>query len=292
MKQLMTAFLLFLWQASPGQGINLIATDDLPGVQLLATEKYTPETLGRYFPGREDLCAEYGFTQLTVADYSQESDKVRLEVFVMEDAPSALGMLSVFADTCLLRGIFSAFSCTGPGRVAVAHGNLYLNAFTLGRAGSSQPLCEQLVRKFMSANPQDSWFFPAIFRIPQFSEFTNMVKYSCGPLGLAACAPELTDLLGDMQFKCFSMDITAQTYQGILARIDFTDLQVMNDFLAAAGLNLMGNSDPVPAVNGTYRSSYKINETKLIYLECTSPELRLADLIPENPDLNIYYRDH
>jgi hypothetical protein len=292
MKNATSLLMLLLCLTSSGQGINLAATDDLPGVQLVTTERYNPETLGRYAPDREALCTEYGFWQLTVADYSQEIDRVRLEIFVMEDAPSALGMLSVFADTCVLRGVFTAFSCTAPGRVAVAHGNLYINAFTLGRAGSSQQLCEQLVRKFMSANPQDSWFFPAIFRIPQFSEYTNTVKYSRGPLGLAACAPELTDLLDDIPFKCFSMDITAQAYQGVLARIDFTDLQLMNDFLAGAGLNLSGNSDPVPSAIGTYRSSYKINETKLIYLECTSPELRLADLIPENPDLNIYYRDH
>jgi hypothetical protein len=292
MKQLMTAFILVLWYVSPGQGIKMITTGDMPGVLLVATERFTPATLGRYAPGKQDLCAEYGFSQLAVADYSRDEDRVRLEVYVMEDGPCALGMLSMLGDTCRQRGRFTSFSCVSPGRISVAHGNLYINAFTLRTPGSGEQLCEQLMLQFMTFNPQDPWYFPAIFRIPQFSDYTGNVKFSRGPLGLAACAPSLTELLQDMQFKCFSMYAGTQSYDAIIARIDFTDLQMMNDFLTGAGLNLTGSSDPVSSVNGLYRSSYKINETKLIYLESTSAELRLADLIPENPDLNIYYQDH
>jgi hypothetical protein len=74
------------------------------------------------------------------------------------------------------------------------------------------------------------------------------------------------------------------TYAGILARIVFPDFNIMGSFLIQAGLNTSDRSTPTMAMNGAYRSWYKLDDTKLIYLECSSPDLKLSDIIPERPN--------
>ena len=75
----------------------------------------------------------------------------------------------------------------------------------------------------------------------------------------------------------------APTYAGLLSRIEFPDLTSMSSFVIQAGLSTSGATTPTMAMNNAYRSWYKIDDTKLIYLECSSPDLKLTDIIPEKP---------
>jgi hypothetical protein len=274
------------------QGIRPLTTEDIPGIQVTRSDTFSLATLDRYDPGRKMLCAEYRLNKLYVFEYLLNGEIARLEVFSMDEAPSAFGMYSLGADSCRQRGTVTALSCTGPGRISIAHGTLYLNAYTIGQSSQGQRLYEQVARQFVAANPQDSWFFPAIFKLSQLSPYTRTIKFTAGPMGLARGVPQMADMLKDMPFKCYSMLITSVNYSGILARISFPRLGMTDDFLIRAGMSLTEDPAPVMTGNGTYRSWYRINETKIIYLECSSPDLKLTDLIPEKPDMNTWSLEH
>jgi hypothetical protein len=284
MKKLLILLTLFLSYASYGQSIRLISPDDIPGIQVTRFDTFARKDLSKYLGNRAYLFYEYGFKQMCVCDYALQDDKARLEVFIMEDEPSAFGLYSLSITKCNLWNLYSTFSCTNLNQVSAAYGPFFINALNLSKTNSGQGLCQQIVQKIISKNPQDSWYLPPLFQLPQLSPFINSLKYSEGPNGIATGVPQLAELLESLQFQCYSVNIMTPKYTGILARIVFPDFNIMGSFLIQAGLNTSDRSTPVMAMNGAYRSWYKLDDTKLIYLECSSQDLKLSDIIPERPN--------
>ena len=291
-KTLLFAFLAILCSVSSAQHINPPTPGDIPGIRVVRSDTFSLQTLDKYDHSKRPLCEEFGLRKLYVIEYMLNDERARLEVFVMEDSPSAFGMFSLSNDTCMQRGVITALSCAGPGRVSVALGSMFLRAYTIGRPGHGQKLHAQIARQFVTINPQDSWYLPAIFRVGQLSPYTRSLKYFRGPTGVARGAPRLIELLEELSFECYTIDITAPSCHGILARITFPQLHLMDEFLVRAGMSPSITDAQVMTPNGAYRSWYKINETKMIFLECSSTELKLTDLIPDKPDINTWSIDH
>ena len=283
MKKFLIVLLFFYSLTSFGQSIRLISPDDIPGIQVTRFDTFAAKDLSKYMGSRAYLCYEYGCNQMYVCEYTFHDDKARLEVFVMLDEPSAFGIYSLSITRCNLWNLYSTFSCTNNNQVSAAYGPYYINAVNLNKTNSGLGLCQQLVQLILTKNPQDSWFLPPLFQLPQLSPFINSLKYTEGPNGLATGVPQLAALLEGLQFNCYSINIMTPTYTGILARIVFSDFNIMSSFLIQAGLNTSGGTTPTMAMNGAYRSWYKVEDTKLIYLECSSPDFKLTDLIPEKP---------
>ena len=284
MKTFLFTILLLLSAFSFGQSVRLIDPADIPGIEILRFDSFSDQNLEKYLGNQAFLCREYGFQRMCVVDYAYYSDKARLEVFIMEDAPSAFGLYSVSNFGCLRWKIYSTFSCSGNNRISLAHGPYFFSIDNLGKTGSGQKLCEQIINLLMTKNPQETWYIPPIFQHPGIVPYINSLKYMEGPLGLSYGAPQLTDLLNDLSFKCFSIKIVAPSYAGLLSRIEFPDLTSMSDYVGQAGLATSATTTPAMAINGFYRSWYKIDDTKLIYLECSSPDLKLTDIIPDRPN--------
>jgi hypothetical protein len=274
---------LFLSSFTFGQSIRLITPDDIPGIEVTRYDTFAGKDLTRYLGIRANLCFEYGFKQMCVCEYLLKDDRARMEIYIMEDPQSAYGIYSLSVSGCIRWNLYSTFSCSNPNQVSASSGPFFINVVNLSKTNSGLELCDQIVQKVIDKNPQDSWHIPPIFQLPQMSPYINTLKYTEGPYGVNMGAPQLSGLLENIRFNCFSVSIMAPTYGGILARIVFPDFSALNSFLIQAGLNTSGSTTPTMAMNGNYRSWYKIDDDRLIYLECTSPDLKLSDLIPEKP---------
>jgi hypothetical protein len=284
MKKYLIVLSLFLFSASFGQSIRLISTDDIPGITITRFDSFSGQNLNTYLGNKTSLCMEYGFKLLYVVDYALQNDIARLELFVMEDEPSAYGLYSLSITNCNLWNLFSTFSCSNINKVSASYGQLYINAVNLGKTRSGQGLCEQIVRQIITNNPKDPWYLPMVFQLPQVSPYINSLKYAEGPNGIALGTPGLARLLQDVQFNCYSVTITTPNFTGILARIVFQEAGAVNDFLVNLGLNSSGSSVPTMGNTGVYQSCIKMDDYKLIYLQCTSPDLKLSDMLPEKPN--------
>jgi hypothetical protein len=283
MKKYILALSFALSLSSYGQSISLISPDDIPGIQIIRSDSFSDLNLNKYVGTKDGLCFEYGFKKLFVTEYSFHDDRVRSEVFLMEDGPSAFGIYSVSITNCFMWNLYSTFSCVNSNQISAAYGNFFINTINLSKTGSGQALCEQIVQLMMTRNPKEDWNIPLIFQHPKLSPFLNSLKYIEGPNGIAVGTPQLTELLENLRFNCYTINIALPTYGGILARIVFPDFNSMSSFVIQAGLNTSGGTTPTMAMNGFYRSWYKVEDTKLIYLECSSPDFKLTDLIPEKP---------
>jgi hypothetical protein len=270
--------------AAGGQPVNLVGPDDIPGLQVAAADSFTRQTLGNYSQGQPMMYTEFGFQKLYVFDYTLNGEKARLEIYFLEDPPSALGLYSLFSDSCRLRGQYTTFSCKRLTRFSAALGPMYLNAYSLPGSGSMQNMSELLVSRFIDKNPQDTWFFPPLFTIPKLNPYLGSLKFTRGPVTLARGAPELTDLFDDTPFRCYSISIIDPGFTGTLARVEFPGFNDAGNFLTRSGVSLSDGTTPTMAVDGLYHSWYKINDTKLIYLESTSPDLTILGYLPERQD--------
>lgn len=292
MKHIFTTVLVMTAWLVNGQDFRPVAGGDLPGLTVLRSDTFSLQTVAQFDPQRQTLYAEYGFRAGYVIDYQLNGEITRLQVAVLKDGPSAFGLYSLEADTCRQRGLFTAFTCLNNDRFVAATGPLFIRSFSYGGTPNSEGLPQQIAAMVIAGNPQDQWFFPAVFRLPQLQPYSRPVRFMRGPAGLAKGAPGLADLLDGMDFECYAMEIVAPQYSGNLARLSFPEFSLVDDFLARAGLSLSPTNDPVLTVDGTYRSWYKINESKIIFLECSSPELKLYELIPASPDVNTWSIDH
>jgi len=266
-----------------GQSINLISSGDIPGIQAVRSDTFSAQNPGRYLGERLNLCVEYGFQRLFVVEYMYNTDKVRMEAFIMEDGPSAFGLYSVSNTGCVFWKLFSTFSCAGQNNLIASIGPFCINIINLSKTAGAKQLSEQMMQIMINKNPQESWYLPPLFQHPKVVPYFNSLKYMEGPAGISHGAPQLTELLENLQFKCYSVRITARNFTGIIARIEYPDFNSMSSFVIQAGLNTSDATTPIMAMNGMYRSWYKISDTKLIYLECSSSELKLTDIIPEKP---------
>jgi len=278
-------FLMILYTAfSYGQRINFPSPDDIQGIQVTRFDSFAGQDLYKYLGTRADLCFEYGFRQMYICDYSLQDDKVRMELYIMEDALSAFGIYSLSITTCNFWNLYSTFSCKNNDKFSAAFGPFFINVINTSKTNSGQGLCDQIIKMIITRNPQETWYLPPLFQAPMLSRYINTLKYTEGPKGASSGTPMFANFFENLRVSCYSITIKTPTYTGILARIVFPDPSSLRSFVIQAGLNNATSTTPTMSVSGTYRSSYGVDDYKLIYLECSSPDLKLSDLIPDKPD--------
>ena len=272
MKQIVILPLILFYFSLSGQSLHMPTKDEIPGLEMVQTDTYTSRNFDKVPGARVQLWMEYGLRNLNVSDYKMDDARVRLEVYLLEDAPSAYGLYSVSITECTLWNRFSFFSCANPNRISLALGPFYISATNIGNTGIGQSLCEELVRKIIDKNPQDTWNLPAVFQFSKLSPFLRSLKYIRGPEGMATGVPQIMRITDGLQYSCYSIKIVTNAYAGVLARFVFPDFNSLDRFMMNAGISMSGGTTPTPSSNGTYRSFYKIDDTKILFLECTSPE--------------------
>jgi hypothetical protein len=281
MKKLFIVLSFFLFSASFGQNLYLISPDDIPGMTITRADTFSGKDISRYVGDRTPLCLEYGIKLLYVCEYAFQGDNVKLEVFVMDDEPSAYGLYSLSITNCNIWNLFSTFSCTNNNQVSASWGQFFIKTLNLNKTGSGQELCQQIVQQIITNNPRDTWYLPPLFQLPQVSPYINSLKYTEGPNGISQGAPVLAPLLQDLKFNSYSVTIMTPNFSGILARIVFQEAGALNDFLINVGLNSTNATTPVMSGSGAYQSCYIMDDYKLVYLNCNSADLNLGNILPE-----------
>jgi hypothetical protein len=143
------------------------------------------------------------------------------------------------------------------------------------------------VKLVIDNNPQDIWYAPALAQSEQAAPFTNTLRYYKGPIGLIKVLPTWSDLFDNLSFHMFTMNIATPEYTGILARIIFPDESTLSNFIMKSELDGMPDpAKPIKTSNGLYRSWYKINSTKIMFLETNAPLPGIKDFVPKMPDNN------
>ncbi|MCX6250848.1 MAG: hypothetical protein NTX61_08855 [Bacteroidetes bacterium] len=285
MKRYLCISLFIVSLSGSAQNLNSVKESDIPGITILSGNSFEKENLNKYITSGTELYLEYGFEKLFVNEYTLDKDKARLEVYIMLNAPSAFGIYSMLNSRCSQWNLLGSFSCTTPYKIAAVSGNLFIYTGNKSGTQSGQALCEQLVKVVINNNPQEIWYAPALIQSAKAAPFTNTLRYYKGPLGLKKGLPSWSDMLEDIDFHMYTMNITTPDYSGILARISFTDERNLSAFIRNASLDIMSiATTPVMASNGLYRSWFKINSTKILFLESTSPQANIKDFVPEAPD--------
>jgi len=277
---------LLLWFLNgTAQNIQQIAETDIQGITFLPGYSFAGENLNDYLGGAADLYLEYGLQKLYVNEYGTANDTVTLQVFSMVNAPSAFGLYSLSVSECMIRNIFGSFSCVTPYTVAAVHGPLFIYARNRTGSQSGQDLCKQLVKLVIDKNPQDIWYAPLLTQSARAAPFTNTLHYYKGPIGLMKGLPVWSDLFDNINFHMYTMNITTPDYNVILGRIIFPDENSLDSFIRKASPIVMsGNATPIKTSNGLYRSWFKINTTKILFMETNSPDISIRDFLPEVPD--------
>jgi hypothetical protein len=285
MRYLILLLLVIGYTAVSGQDIGIPGEEDLAGIRVVRSENYSGQGLYGYIDGGADLYIEYGFIKLYLTEYQWNNESIKTEVWLMKDSPSAFGIYSLSHSSCTLWNTLSSFSCTSRYQAAAACGPFFISVTNSSGTSSAMDICGELVKKIIEMNPQDIWYMPALFQSPKLSDYKNTIRYFNGPLGVQNGIPVMADLLEDLEFEMYTI-ITADPGNAVmLARLVFPDQGSVNTFLSRAQLNPIDfSSDPVPVSNNMYRSWYKVNDTKIIYMESPSGTINLKDYIPKTPD--------
>jgi hypothetical protein len=285
MKKYFCISLIIFSLSGSAQNINQIKETDIPGINIFPGNSFAGKDLNDYLGNDADLYLEYGLKKIFVNEYTLNKDKAILKVYIMGNAPSAFGIYSMSIYQCIQWNLFGSFSCITPYHVAAVSGTLFIYASNKTGTQSGQALCEQLVKLVINNNPQEIWYAPALIQSAKAAPFTNTLRYYRGPLGLMKGLPSWSDIFENLNFHMFTMNINTPDYAGILARIIFPDESALSSFISKSNLDVM--SDPVKPIqtsNGLYRSWYKINNTKILFMESNSPLANIMDFVPEVPD--------
>ena len=275
---------MMLGAAASAQTVDLIGPGDVQGITVNSGDTFTGQGLYGYINGGADLYLEYGFVKLYVNEYNLGGETLKAEVWVMEDEPSAYGIYALSHTNCQAWNRVSTFSCESRYQLAAANGPLFISVTNNTGSQAAQGYMEMIVRKLLEKNPQDMWYMPALFQQQSLGNYKNTIRYFEGPLGVANGIPVLSYLMEDMNFRMYTIMTSDPGTASMIARIEFEDFSSLNTFLSRAQLNPMDvSSDPVPASNNMYRSWYKVNDTKLIYMESHTPDANLKNYIPKTP---------
>jgi hypothetical protein len=285
MKKYLSIPLLLLFQNITAQNIQQISESDIQDITILPGYSFEGENLNNYLGSAADLYSEYGLQKLYVNEYGKDKDTITLQVFSMVNAPSAFGIYSLSVSECMIRNIFGSFSCVTPYIVAAVHGPLFIHARNRTGSQSGQDLCKQLVKLIIDKNPQEVWYAPLLTQSSRAAPFTNTLRYYKGPIGLMKGLPVWSDLFDNINFHMYTMNINTPDYNVLLARIIFPDENTLNSFISKSSPIVMsGNATPIKTSNGLYRSWFKINTTKILFMETNSPNVSIQDFLPEVPD--------
>ena len=285
MKKYLCISLLILSLSGSGQIINQIKESDIQGITNLPGDSFSGADSKRYLGSSFDLYIEYGIKKIFVNHYVLMNDTALLEVCIMVNAPSAFGIYSMSIPQCIQWNRYGSFSCTNPYQVKAVSGNLFISASNKTGTQSGQALCEQLVKLVIDYNPQDIWYAPALAQSEIADPFTNTLRYIKGPLGLMKVLPAWSNMFEDLNFHMFTMNIITPEYTGILARIIFPDENTLSSFMTKSELDVMSDPDkPIQTSNGSYRSWYKINSNKILFMETNSSAITIRYFLPVVPD--------
>jgi hypothetical protein len=278
-------FTLIITVYSFSQDVVQLREYDLPGIKILNTNSYTYDNLGDYLGPSTDLYIEFGCRNLFVTRCMRGKDTVNLEICVMHSSACAFGIFSMTTGQSLQPNPFGSFSCITPYQAAAASGNFYINATNRTGTSSGMDLCSQLVRLVMDKNPTDIWYPPAMIQSEKAAPFSGSFRYFAGPVGIAKVIPSWLDMFNNLSFHMYTINFTTQDCSGILARISFPDQNSLSSFMSKSGMSSMINyNTPVRTMEGRYRTVYPINDTKILFLEATSPNVNVKDFVPKVPD--------
>ena len=267
------------------QNIQQISETDIQGIRILSGNSFITGKMNDYLGNAADLFLEYGLNKIFVNKYLLGNEHATLEVYIMGNDPSAFGIYSLSISRCEQTNLFGSFSCISPYYVAAVHGPFFIYASNKTGTQSGQDLCEQLVKLFIDKNPQEIWYAPALTQSAKAAPFTNTLHYYRGPIGLKRGLPAWSDRFENLNFHMYTMNISTPDYTAILARITFPDENALDSFIMKSNPIIMANSEkPIRSSDGLYRSWYKINDTKILFLESNSPEADVMDFLPAVPD--------
>jgi hypothetical protein len=286
MKTLLPVLFLILTCFTYGQKAKFITESDLPGYRMTRSDTFSGDALYGFVDGGADLYLEYGFRKLWVREFTRDRDKITVELYRMQDPPSAFGIYSVSVSRCMQMNRFGSFSCTTPNQIAVAYGPFFINVLNGSGTQEGISLCEQVVTTLMTNNPQESWYVPAVFQQQALSPYLATLRYFTGPIGIMNVLPAWSDLFDNVNFNMYTVKIASPSFSGIFARIVFNDDSDVRSFQMKAGLTDPRNIRvPVMTSPGVYRSWLRINDTRYIFLEGSTDNVKITDYVPAVPDI-------
>jgi len=284
MRTILACFFALFVLAVSGQDVQTVGETDVPGITVTRSDTYSGESLYGYIDGGADLYLEYGFVKLYVNEYSWNNESVKAEIWVMNDGPSAYGIYALSHNSCLMWNSLSTFSCISRYQVTVSDGPLFISVSNSSGGSAAQGICAEIARKIAEKNPQEIWYMPPLLQSGKLGDYKNSIRYFKGPLGVQNGIPVMTDLLADLDFEMYSLTIDDPGSASMIARLVFPSNTAVKTFLARAQLNSIDiSSEPVQVSNGMYRSWYKVNESKIVYMESQTNTITLKDFIPKYP---------
>lgn len=256
----------------PSRGIVPLEITDIPQAMINAPQTYDGESLWGYIDGGADIFLEYGFQSLMVQELIWNSEKIKVEVYLMKTPEGAFGIYSTSVIKCQQRDTLNNIDCVSRFQYQSAYGKLYITVTSESGSPGAQKLFFPIVRMIMQKNPQEVLEFPDVFTQDRMLECRKNLVYLQGSLGLQNSLFPWQNLLLGIHFGMYAIMIPDQVADIYFARITFPDIQSQMRFLTAAGM--VRQYQPIPNVttpNGMYREFQQLDARTIYFLERQEP---------------------
>lgn len=249
------------------QEIPQLSGVHLPGLTIQSNRIFDGNALWGYMNGAADLYLEYGFKGLRVQEVEVDSVQLKIEVYELENAFSAFGVLSIKRFRCIENALLTTHDCVTSYVYQAAFGNYYLNVINYtGDAGSIEIMKRAASRLINQADLTD--YMPMAFKgvDAQLIDISSM-KAVKGMLGLQNGISRWVRFFdGISDYELFFIPVDAESGALSIAEITFYLPEMQEKFIN----QIFGEAERFPAyitINETTFAAQKISESMIRFAE-------------------------
>jgi hypothetical protein len=244
--------------AAPETDMPLLASGELPSLEVVSTQQFVGKGLYGYIDGGADLYHEYGFERVAVQEVRFNDEQYWVEASRMSDPPAALGIFTVSRGNCGPLDSLSRFSCFSPYSVQWALSKYFLRIANSTGSPAAQAGGLQLARLLSSKIEGDTIKAPPILHAAGGKE--QDLLFIRGILGMQNGLDEWSPLVDGLDgFEAYIVILQDSSERTIVGDFRFKERSGLDKFSAA--------------FSGTekFRRSQQKGERRLVILESEIP---------------------
>ena len=215
-----------------GQVSMGLQAGEVPGVQIVSTERYSDQTLYGYIDGGAEIYREYGFRELVVQELRAGEEELLVEIYRMRSPLAAFGRFSLQRRGCTPAAEFPQWSCQNPYQLTVVKGAFIVSVTNYSGSRQAGELSQKIMKQLLLKIPTETVHFPALMEKAPFRTHWHQLLYVAGPLGLRSVAADWEKWFPtENSFDMFLLPLERQNQLVRLALIRFTRKTSLNTFL-------------------------------------------------------------
>lgn len=212
------------------------------------SKQFNKNSLWGYINGGADLYLEYGFDELKIYSFDYNDERIKVEIYKMQDNESAFGIFSINHYNCLNIKPLTQLFCSNNYNVQFAKGNYYISIINETGDKDAYDYCIDLAKKIITQIKNEDFSFPELFNKKEVLQISDRIRLFKGLLGLQNINLSFSELL--------KFDSKVSGY--------FTDLNTDDGIISLLFIKFNNQNDLSNFLN---KNDIKPNEEKTVLLE-------------------------